>query len=95
MRDWPDHELVNNKPRWEAVGAINGNLISGNDQDHNGNVYQIPHTMAGVEIDVDSEEFQGWYKSFTTFPAQAISEAQYQINAILNKSIEGGNMTNR
>ena len=36
--------------------------------------------MAGVEIDVDSDEFQEWYRAFTTFPSQAISEAQHQIN---------------
>ena len=29
IRQWPDHELVNNKPRWESLGVINGNLISG------------------------------------------------------------------
>ena len=53
--------------------------------------------MAGVEIDVDSDEFQEWYRAsrFTTFPSQAISEAQYQINAIINKHVEGGNRTNR
>jgi hypothetical protein len=44
---------------------------------------------------VDSDEFQAWYREFTTFPSQAISEAQYQINAVINKYIEGGNRTNR
>ncbi len=51
--------------------------------------------MAGVEIEVDSEEFQEWYRAFTTFPSQAISEAQYQINPVINTYIEGGNRTNR
>ncbi len=55
----------------------------------------IPQTMAGVEIDVDSDELQEWYRAFTTFPSQAISEAQCKINAILNKCTEGGNRTNR
>jgi len=50
--------------------------------------------MAGIEIEVDSDEFQAWYKAFTMFPSQAISEAQYQINAVINKYIEGGNRTN-
>jgi hypothetical protein len=51
--------------------------------------------MAGIEIEVDSDEFQAWYRGFFTFPLQAISEAQYQINAVINKYIEGGNRTNR
>jgi hypothetical protein len=46
--------------------------------------------MAGIEVEVDSDEFQAWYREFTTFPSQAISEAQYQINAVINKYIEGG-----
>ena len=29
--------------------------------------------QAGVEINVDSDEFQEWYRAFTTFPGQAIS----------------------
>ncbi len=51
--------------------------------------------MAGIEIEVDSDEFQEWYRAFTTFPSQAISEAQYQINAVINKYIQCGNRTNR
>ena len=53
--------------------------------------------MAGVDIDVDSDEFQEWYSACTTFPAQAISEAQHQINTTINKYVEGGtwNRTNR
>ncbi len=39
--------------------------------------------MAGIEIEVDSDEFQEWYREFTTFPSQAISEAHYQINAVI------------
>jgi len=95
MRDWPDHDLVNTKKGWENLGVINGNLISGDHYDYAGNAYPIPQTMAGVEIEVDSDEFQAWYREFTTFPSQAISEAQYQINAVINKYIEGGNRTNR
>ena len=34
-------------------------------------------------------------QSVTTFPAQAITDAQYQINCILNQYIEGGNRNNR
>ena len=34
---------------------INGNLISGVHYDYAGNAYPIPQTMAGVEIDVDSD----------------------------------------
>ena len=55
--------------------------------------------MAGVEIDVDSDEFQEWYRAFTMFPAQAISEAQHRdqimINTTINKYVKGGNRTNR
>ncbi len=60
-----------------------------------GHAHPIPQTMAGIEIEVDSEEFQEWYRTFTTFPLQAISEAQNQINALIHKYIEGGNRTNR
>ncbi len=68
MRDWPDDELVNTKQGWESLGVINGNLISGDHQDYAGNLYLIPQTMAGIEIEIDSEEFQESYKVFTTFP---------------------------
>ena len=77
------------------MGVINGNLISGDHYYYAGSAYPIPQTMAGIEIEVDSDEFQEWYKAFTTFPSQAIPEAQYQINAVINKYIEGGNRTNR
>ena len=43
---------------------INGNLISGMRYDCAGVVYLIPQTMAGVEINVDSDEFQEWYRAF-------------------------------
>ena len=95
MRDWPDHDLVTAKKGWETLGVINGNLISGNHYDYAGNAYPIPQTMAGIEIEVDSDEFQAWYREFTTFPSQAISEAQYQINAVIIKYTEGENRTNR
>ena len=71
---------------------INGNLISGVHNDSSGNVYPIPQTMAGVEIDVDSDEFQEWFR---VFPAQAIAKAQHQISTTINKYVEGGNRTNR
>ena len=38
-RNWPDHELVNNKPGWESLGVINGNLISGVHYDYAGNEF--------------------------------------------------------
>ncbi len=50
--------------------------------------------MAGIEIEVDSEEFQEWCRALTTFQLQAISEAQYQINVVIKRYIEGGNRTN-
>ena len=57
MRYWPDH---NTKQGWKSLGVINGNLISGDHYDYAGNAYPIPKTMAGVEIEVDSDEFQAW-----------------------------------
>ena len=50
---------------------INGNLISGDHYDYAGHAYPIPQTMAGVdsEVDVDSDEYQEWYRAFTTFPS--------------------------
>jgi hypothetical protein len=62
MRDWPDHELVKNKSGLEAWGVINKTPISGYYQDsaYAGNDCQIPQTMAGVEIDVDSDDVQEW-----------------------------------
>ncbi len=71
------------------------NLRPGDHYDYAGNAYPIPQTMAGIEIEVDSEEYQAWYREFETFPSQAISEAQYQINAVINKYIEGRNRANR
>ena len=88
MRHWPDHGLVN-KPGWESLG-----VISGMRYDYAGVAYPTPQTMAGVEINVDSDEFQEWYRAFTTFPAQAISEAQHQIDTTINKYVEGRNRTN-
>ncbi len=95
MLDLQDHELVNTKQVCEALGVINVILISDNHHYYARNAYPIPQTIAGVEIEVDSEEFQEWYQAFTTFPSQAISEGQYQINAVINKYTEGGNRTNR
>ncbi len=67
------------------MGVFNGNLISGDHYDYAGHAYPIPQTMADIEIEVDSNEFQEWYKELTTFPSQAVSEAQYQINLVINK----------
>ena len=37
--------------------------------DYNGVAYPIPQTMAGVEIEVESDESQEWYRAVTAFPA--------------------------
>jgi hypothetical protein len=58
-----------------------------------GNEFPIPQTMAGVEIGVDSDEYQKWYRELTTFPAALISEAENKISEIINKCIEGEKMT--
>ncbi len=41
--------------------------------------------MAGVEIDVDSDEFQDWFNAFTKFQPAAIIDSQHKISEILNK----------
>jgi hypothetical protein len=85
---WSDIELANNKAGWEALGVVSSSLLSGTKFDHMGNEYLIPQTMAGIEIDCDSDEYQAWYTAFTRFPPAAIFEAQHQISDILNKHFE-------
>ena len=51
--------------------------------------------MAGVEIDVDSNEYQSWYISFSKFQPQAIFEAQHKISEILTKYFDDSNRTKR
>ncbi len=55
---WSDLELVNTKSGWESLCIVSSSLLLGVKYDHMHNSYQIPQTMAGVEIDVDSDEFQ-------------------------------------
>ena len=43
------------------LGIVISSLLSGVKYDHVGNEYPIPQTMAGVEMDVDSDEYQAWY----------------------------------
>jgi hypothetical protein len=78
MHHWPDHDLVNTKQGWESLGVINENLLLGDHYDYAqaGHAYPIPQTMAGLEIEVDPVELQEWYRAFTTFPSQVISDAQ-------------------
>ena len=94
---WADQELVNNKSGWEALGIATSSLLSGVKCDHMGTEYPIPKTMAGVEIDVDSDEYQAWYQSFAISPPprQAIFEAQHTISKILIKYFEESNRTKR
>ena len=58
-------------------------------------MYPIPQTMAGVEIDIDSDEFQEWYRSFSQFPPPAIFEGQHKISEILSKYFEDSNGSKR
>ena len=53
-----------------------------------GNYYPIQQTMAGVEIYLDSDEFQAWYLAFSKFPPPAIFEGQHKISAMLAKYFE-------
>ena len=95
IRGWSDQELVKTKPGWEALGIANSSLLLGVRYDHMSNEYQIPQTMAGVEIDADSVEYQAWYTSSSNFLLQAIFEAQYKFSEILTKYFEESNRTER
>jgi hypothetical protein len=53
--------------------------------DHHGDPFPILQTMAGIEIDVDSDEVQEWIHSFTQFLPSVIFKAQHKISEILNK----------
>ena len=79
IRGWSDptdRELVNTKPGWESLGIASSSLLSGERADHNGIYYPIPQTMAGVEIDLDSDEFQAWYLAFSQI-------VQNQVNTLI------------
>ena len=60
-----------------------------------GNYYPIPQTMAGVEIDLDSDEFQAWHLAFSKFPPPAIFEGQHKISEIISKYFEDSNRSKR
>jgi hypothetical protein len=60
-----------------------------------GNEYPVPQTMVGVDIDVDSDDYQAWYQSFTKFPLSAIVEAQHKISEILKNYFDESNRTKR
>ena len=91
IRAWSDRELVNTKPGWESLGIASSSLISGERVDLNGIYHPVPQTMAGVEIDIDSDEFQAWYAAFSKFPPQPIFEGQHKISEILSKHFEDPN----
>jgi hypothetical protein len=79
---WSDLELVNNKSGWESLGIVSSSSLLLGTKD------PIQQTMAGVKIDVDSDDFQKWYISFTRFPPAAIFDAQHKISEILNEYFE-------
>ncbi len=64
-------------------------------QDTYGNSFPIPQTMAGAEIDTDSDEFQSWYLLFTSFPSSALLESQAKLNEILGRHFEDANRTGK
>ncbi len=47
--------------------------------------------MAGVEIDVDSDQFHELFFAFSRFPPAAIFDTQHKISEILNKYFEESN----
>ena len=63
--------------------------------DHMGDMYLIQQTMAGIEIEIDSDEFHAWCRSFSQFPPPAIFEGQHKISEILTKCFEESNRTER
>ena len=93
FKDWSDLDLLNNREGWEELGIAKGTLLSGMYQDTYGNSFPIPQTMAGVEIDTDSDEFQAWYLAFTSFPPSALLESQAKLNEILGRHFEDTNRT--
>ena len=95
MLAWSDRELVNIKSGWESLGIASSSLLSGERVDHNGIYHPIPQTMAGVEIDIDSDEFQAWCISFPKYPPAAIFEGQHKISEILAKYFEDSNRSKR
>jgi hypothetical protein len=95
FKDWSDLDLLNNKEGWEELGIVKGTLLSGMYQDTYGNSFLIPQTMAGVEIDTNSDEFQAWYLAFTSFPPSALLESQAKLNEILGRHFKDSNRTGR
>ncbi len=95
FKDWSGLDLLNNKEGWEELGISKGTLLSGMYQDAYGNSFLIPPTMAGVEIDTDSDEFQAWYLAFISFPPSALLESQAKLNEILGRHFEDTNRTGR
>ena len=95
IQGWSDRELVNTKAGWVSLGIASSSLLSGERMDHMGNMYPIPLTIAGVEIDLDSDAFQAWYLAFSKFPPQAIFEGQHTISEILSKYFEDSNRSKR
>ena len=95
IRAWSDRELVNTKAGWESLGIASSSLLSGERVDINGIYHPIPQTMAGVEVDIDSDEFQSWYVGFSKFPPPAIFEGQHKISEILTKYFEEPNRSKR
>ena len=80
---------------WEALGIVNGNLISGTVIFAFCVAHPIPQTMAGVQVDTDSDEFQAWYLAFTSFATSAIFESLHNVNEILNMYFKETYRTNR
>ncbi len=95
IRKWSDLGLANTKAGLESLGIVLSSLLSGIKYDHMHNSYPIQQTRAGLEINVDSEEFQEWYYAFTKFLPATIFDAQHKISEILNKYFEGSNRANR
>ena len=57
IRGWSNIELANTKAGWESLGISSSSLWSGERQDHNGIYHPSPQIRAGIEIDLDSDEY--------------------------------------
>ncbi len=51
--------------------------------------------MAGLEIDIDLDEFQAWYLTFTSSPPSARLESQANFSEILGRHFEDTNRAGR
>ncbi len=67
FKDRSDLDLLNNTDGWENIRIVKGTLLQGVYKDAYINSFTILQTMACVEIDTDSDDYQALYLAFTSF----------------------------